>query len=227
MIASEISLKKSETEEVWITDFEQDSLIAFEEHVFEKFYKNPKKPIILKINSPGGSVDSAMGMLDVMDAVRSIADSNYFYFVTVALGRAMSAGALVLSHGDYRFCSPNARIMLHQANKFFFGGSKPEVEVEFNEFKRLNDIVLTTLAKNCNIKGGTKALSGKLARDLYLNPTQAREFGIIDVVGYPKLNEVTAYELTVMNGIKPEKKGTSDEQVRRATKRTPKKNPKG
>jgi len=228
----EVRGESGETEDVWVQEFDDEALIQFEEEVFERFHDNPRKPIIIKISSPGGAVDAAMGMIDIMNSVSSIANPDYFYFVTVAIGKAMSAGALILSHGDYRFCTPNSRVMLHQASKFFWGGVKPDVDVEYREFTRINKNVLTVLAENCKLKGGYKALEKLLQRDLYLDAIEAREFGIVDIIGYPKLNEMKAYELSVTDGLVPkdkkvEKRRRSVERPGKAAKRNPKKNRKG
>ena len=221
---------EGDSEIVSIREFDPDTAVEFREEVFARFQENPRKPIIIEITSYGGSVDAALSMIDVMDSVSSMAPES-FYFVTVASGMAMSAGALLLSNGDYRFCTPNSRVMLHQANKFFYGGSVVDLDIEHSEFLRLNNSVLTILADNCKIKGGYKTLSKMIERDTYLTAEESREFGVIDVVGYPKLNELRFYELEVANGVvppeneKPETRRKS-ERVKKTTKVSRKKNSK-
>src|SRR3989344_2883174 len=71
--------------------------------------EDPKKDISLYINSPGGSVSSAMAILDTMNHVKNDVS-------TVCVGMAASGAAVLLSAGKKgkRYALPNSEIMIHQ-----------------------------------------------------------------------------------------------------------------
>lgn len=76
--------------------------------------ENPKKPISLYINSPGGSVTAGMAIYDTMQYIQSPVS-------TVCIGQACSMGSLLLAAGESgsRSILPNARVMIHQPRYFY------------------------------------------------------------------------------------------------------------
>jgi ATP-dependent Clp protease protease subunit len=70
---------------------------------------NPKKDIIMYINSPGGHVTAGLAIYDTMQYIRPDVS-------TVCLGMAASMGAVLLTAGakGKRFALPNSEIMIHQ-----------------------------------------------------------------------------------------------------------------
>ena len=74
------------------------------------------------------------------------------------------------------------------------------MKIEHDEMSRLNKQLLTILAEDCKLKDGAEGLESLLQRDKYLTPSEAKEFGLIDIVGTPRLIEVQNYELAVLNG---------------------------
>lgn len=204
---------------IWVEEFEDSNVREFTENLYNKFYQNPERPIIIHVNTYGGDVHGLLSMIDAMDSIRSMAPES-FYFITVTTGKAVSAGAVLLACGDYRFATPNSSIMVHQINGGLWG-SHPANKVEFIEMSRLNYKVLTLLHEKCNLHGEVSDLEETLNHNLYLEPEQAREFGIIDIVGYPKLTELRGYELSVLNGVKPPKE--DKKPVKKKRRRTKKK----
>lgn len=184
------------SEIIWVTSFSVDDAILFQEHLMEQVRRDPYKPVVINISSPGGAVDGLFSMLDSMDAARALSDNAYFSIITVATGQCMSAGAVLLSHGDLRFATPNSRIMLHQVNAGTYG-SMPDIDVEYAEIVRLNEKTLTILAANCNYKGTMPKFRELLHRDKYLSAEQAVKFGLVDYVGYPKIMQKHFYELAI------------------------------
>ena len=71
--------------------------------------QNPKEDIKMYINSPGGSVTSALAIYDTMQYVK--ADVQ-----TICVGMAASAAALLLASGQKgkRMVLPNSEVMIHQ-----------------------------------------------------------------------------------------------------------------
>lgn len=211
--------------QIWVTDFTIKSAINFHERLLEEHDKNPTKPIVVNIASYGGSVDALFLMLDAMDTVRSLSEQAP-RIITVATGCAMSAGAVLLSHGCYRFATPKSRIMLHQIIGGVYG-SYASSEGDWKEFNRFNEQFLELLAKNCKIDRET--LKQALTHDTYCTPEKALEVGLIDHIGYPKLIEQASYDLAFANAreVKKEKdtkksRQPKNEQDRRKNTRTAK-----
>jgi ATP-dependent Clp protease protease subunit len=202
---------KPELKEVWITDITEESAVLFHERLMQEFEKDPYKPIIININSYGGEVDALFSMLDTMDSIRSMAPEE-FKFITVTTGKAQSAGAALLSYGDVRMCTPNARIMIHQVIGGNWG-SQPSNEVEHEEMTRMNARLLQILRSRCKLKMSIDDFKQKLSHNLYLTPEKAKQFGIIDIIGYPKLIEQTVYEVRVVNGELPKEKPNANRRT--------------
>ena len=136
--------------------------------------ENPNKDIHFYINSPGGIVTSGLAIYDTMQYIRP--DIS-----TVCIGQAASMGSLLLAAGakGKRFSLPNARIMVHQPS----GGAEgqaADIEIHAREIlrmrHRLNEIYVAHTGQSID------KIELALERDNFLNPYEAKEFGIIDEV---------------------------------------------
>lgn len=67
------------------------------------------KDIDLYINSPGGSVTSALAIYDTMQYIKPDVS-------TICVGQAASGAAILLAAGakSKRFCLPNSMVLIHQ-----------------------------------------------------------------------------------------------------------------
>jgi ATP-dependent Clp protease protease subunit len=120
--------------------------------------------------------------------------------ITVAVGKAMSCGAILLSHGDVRFCGPNSRIMIHEISSGTIGDVH-DMKADTQEVQRLNTHFMGLLARNCGFKNYDeirKLIKAQDGRDRYLNANEAIEFGIVDVVGMPHVTSQIMYEINVL-----------------------------
>jgi ATP-dependent Clp protease protease subunit len=100
---------------------------------------------------------------------------------TTCIGQAASMGAFLLAAGakGKRFALPNSRMMLHQPS----GGSRgvaADIEIQARE------ILLMRTKLNEVLSEHTGQDVGKIAedtdRDFWMDPTEATEYGLIDVV---------------------------------------------
>ncbi|PQQ15693.1 ATP-dependent Clp protease proteolytic subunit 3 chloroplastic [Prunus yedoensis var. nudiflora] len=136
--------------------------------------EDPKKDIKLFINSPGGSVTAGMGIYDAMKLCK--ADVS-----TVCLGLAASMGAFLLAAGTKgkRFCMPNARVMIHQPLGTA-GGKATEMGIRIREMVyhkiKLNKIFSRITGKPL------EQIEEDTDRDNFMNPWEAKDYGLIDVV---------------------------------------------
>lgn len=177
---------------ITINAFTEEAAAKFNNLVFKVSEKDDHEPIIIYIDSYGGYVDGLMSMISVMDSVPNP-------FITVATGKAMSAGAVLLSHGDIRCIGKHARVMLHEMSAAAIGNIN-DIKTDTAEHERLNDYLVSLLAQNCKkTSKQLRRLWGK-DRDLYMNAKQSVEFGIADHIGIPIINKYSAFDMNFLKG---------------------------
>ncbi|OGE79739.1 MAG: ATP-dependent Clp endopeptidase, proteolytic subunit ClpP [Candidatus Doudnabacteria bacterium RIFCSPHIGHO2_01_FULL_45_18] len=136
--------------------------------------EDPKKEIKLYINSPGGSVTSALAIYDTMQYVKPDV-------ITVCIGQAASAAAILLAAGAMgkRMSLPNARMMIHQVMGGVEGQAR-DVEIQTKEMLRIKNQINTILVKHT---GQTlKKIENDTDRDFFMTPDEAKNYGLIDKV---------------------------------------------
>jgi len=133
------------------------------------------KPITLYIDTYGGSVDSAILMYDTIKACCCP-------IVTVGVGKVMSAGVLLLAAGDpgHRFITQNTRVMIHEVAGGAFGPIS-EMEVSVKETRRLQNLYIDLLAKDCGVPK-KKIISDMNSGERYMSATEAVSYGIVDKI---------------------------------------------
>ena len=178
-------------DEIWVTEFTEKAALEFRDKVVNLAAENPTQPIVVYIDSYGGMVDSLATMIETIDEVPNPV-------ITVAMGKAMSCGAILLSHGDVRWVGKHSRVMIHEVSSGTIGDVH-DMHSDALEAKRLNKYFLGLLAKNCGIKGGydglRKIIKERDGRDIYLNADDAVEFGIADAVGTPQVRSYQAFDI--------------------------------
>lgn len=130
--------------------------------------------IKLHISSPGGSVLSGLGIVDVMNYISSDV-------VTVNMGLAASMGSILLSSGakGKRSSLKNSRVMIHQVSSSAQGVIS-DMQISFKETEKYNDVLFDMLSENT---GKTKEqILIDANRDFWLNSDEALEYGIIDEI---------------------------------------------
>ena len=136
--------------------------------------EDPDRPISLYINSPGGSVYAGLAIYDTMQLIKSDVS-------TICVGMAASMGTVLLTAGakGKRFSTPHSTIHMHQVMSGA-QGQATELEIQAREALRLQDSIRLIYV------GATGQPYERIARDsdrdFYLNPEDAKEYGIIDDV---------------------------------------------
>src|SRR5437763_13875762 len=79
--------------------------------------ENPEKDISVYVNSPGGSITSALAIYDTTQYVKP-------HIQTICLGQAASMAAVLLAAGEKnkRYALPNSRVLIHQPGLQGLGG---------------------------------------------------------------------------------------------------------
>ncbi len=136
--------------------------------------ENPKKDISFYINSPGGLVTSGLGIYDTMQYIKPPVS-------TLCIGQASSMGSFLLAAGEKgkRFSLPNSRIMVHQPSAGY-QGQATDIEIHAKEIISLKNRLNKIYAKHT--KKSETEIKQALERDNFMNPEEAKEFGLIDKV---------------------------------------------
>ena len=139
--------------------------------------ENPEKEIQLYINSPGGEIYPGLAIYDTMQMLRAPIS-------TIAVGWTASLGTVLLAAGDKgrRFALPHATIHMHPAG----GGARgyaPDVEIQYKELKRMQDLLLNLLSKHTGQP--VDKIADDFDRDHFMDAHEAVEYGIIDEVLTP------------------------------------------
>jgi ATP-dependent Clp protease protease subunit len=145
------------------------------------------EPIYLLISTSGGCTYSMFAIHDVMRTLRS----NVY---TVAVGKAMSSGALLLAAGRKRFAYENSYIMLHEIQGLELGSmGVAELKAEALHTDHINRRMIELLAKY------TGQENGKIEKDLdrqsclYLTAKEALNYGLVDEIVEPPTKHSQVY----------------------------------
>ena len=136
--------------------------------------QSPKEDIKMYINSPGGSVTSALAIYDTMQYVGSDVQ-------TICVGLAASGAAILLASGakGKRMALPNAEVMIHQV----MGGAQgqaTDIDIHARHILRTRDRLDKILAKHTGQK--LAKVSQDTERDNFMTAEEAKKYGLIDKI---------------------------------------------
>lgn len=136
--------------------------------------EDPKKPVQLYINTPGGHITSGMAIYDTLNFLRCDV-------VTYCVGMAASIGTVLLAAGSkgMRYALPNSRVMIHQPTGGATGQTS-DISIAAREILRWRKTINEILAKHT---GKTvEQINQDSDRDNYMTAPEARDYGIVDQV---------------------------------------------
>lgn len=136
--------------------------------------QNPKEDIKMYINSPGGSVSSAMAIYDTMQYVKPGVQ-------TICIGLAASAASVLLASGEKgkRFILPNAEVMIHQV----LGGVEgqaTDIDIHARHILKVRDRLNRILVKHTGQK--LAKIEKDTDRDYFMSAEEAKAYGIVDKI---------------------------------------------
>ena len=134
--------------------------------------EDSKKDITIYINSPGGSVDAGMAMIDTMNFIKPDVS-------TVCVGMAASMGAMLLSAGEKgkRYSLPNSRVMIHQPMSGVEGQAS-DIVISAEQIIKIKKNLIDMLVKATGQK--KEKVEKDMDRDFWLTAEDAKKYGIID-----------------------------------------------
>ncbi len=176
---------------IYVTDFEVEKCLEYAERLdqISQMY-GPEQPIVLHIESPGGDL---VGLFILLDAINALPNPIYTY----TTGMACSAGFMLLvtgnRNGGQRVVGENTHLMVHGIQMGFGEGYSDlkEVEERVRSAKVMNEQFLLPIAKSLGLEN-TKAFEELVrtktkSHDLNLTAQEARELGMVDIIGALKL----------------------------------------
>ena len=106
-------------------------------------FTEPGKPILLVINSPGGSVDSGFAVWDQIKMISSPV-------TTLVTGLAASMGSVLslAAEPKKRYATPHARIMIHQP--LIHGviqGQATDLDIQAKEIIKTRNAIMSSIRK--------------------------------------------------------------------------------
>lgn len=136
----------------------------------------PGKPILLVINSPGGSVDAGFAIWDQIKMITSPV-------ATLVTGLAASMGSILslCAAPKKRFATPYCRIMIHQPMVGgVIRGQATDLEIQAREILKTRETLVNIYV---TATGKTYAEIDKaIDRDTWMSAQEALKFGLLDKV---------------------------------------------
>ncbi len=138
--------------------------------------KEPGKPILFVINSPGGSVDSGFAIWDQVKMISSPV-------TTLITGLAASMGSVIslCAAPKRRFATPNSRIMIHQPRiGGYIRGQATDLEIQAKEILKTREALVDIYVKATG--KDAKVIDKAIDRDTWMSAQEALSFGLLDKV---------------------------------------------
>lgn len=138
-------------------------------------HEDPERDILIYINSPGGSITAGLAIYDTMQYIQPDVS-------TLCLGITASMATVLLCGGakGKRYSLPNSTIHQHPALITQMGGSAPDIQIQAKELMRMQEKVRNIMAQHTG--QSIERIAKDFDRDLYMDPPQALEYGIIDEI---------------------------------------------
>lgn len=136
---------------------------------------DPDKDIKIYCNSPGGSVYSGLGLLDIMDYIKP-------EICTINTGLAASMAAIILCSGTKgkRKALKRSRTMIHQPISYIGFAQASDIEIDSREIlslkKELYEIVSDRTGQVYD------KVHKDSDRDYWMNSEEAKRYGMIDEI---------------------------------------------
>jgi ATP-dependent Clp protease protease subunit len=94
-----------------------------------------------------------------------------------------------------RFALPNARLLITQPSLKQISGQATDIEIHAREILRLRSLISEILAKHTG--QSYEQIERDIERDLFLNASQALDYGLVDVIQHPRVDvEIDSVKVT-------------------------------
>ena len=136
--------------------------------------EDPDKDISLYLHSPGGVISAGLAIYDTMQLLRCDV-------ATICVGECASMATVLLASGTSgkRYALPHSTIHIHQA-RGGATGQATDIEIHAKEVIRRNSLIRDILVQHTGQP--EERISQDTDRDFFMDPGQARDYGIIDEI---------------------------------------------
>lgn len=137
---------------------------------------DPGKPVLIIINSPGGSVDAGFAIWDQIKMITSPV-------TTLVTGLAASMGSILslCAAPGRRLATPNARFMIHQPSiGSVVRGQATDLKIQADEIIKTRRLLVDVYVKATGKDAA--AIDEALERDRWMSAEEAKEFNLIDKI---------------------------------------------
>ena len=136
--------------------------------------QDPKAPITMYVNSPGGHVTAGLAIYDTMQYVKCPV-------ITVSMGLSASMGSIILAGGEpgKRYALPHSEIMIHQP----LGGAEgqaTDIMLAAKHIEKTGNTLYGILAKHTGQK--LDKVKEDCDRDNFMSAKEALDYGLIDKI---------------------------------------------
>ncbi len=176
-IDSKIEMALMDARRVFLSD--QVSEKTAEEVIRKLWYlelKDPGKPIMFVINSPGGSVDAGLAIWDQVKMITSPV-------TTLVTGLAASMGSVLslCAAPGKRLATEHSRIMIHQPRiSGAIRGDVTSLEIHAKEILKTRDLLISIYVKATGRL--QQEIENALDRDSWMSAEEALEYGLLDKI---------------------------------------------
>lgn len=143
--------------------------------------EDPDRDVQFYINSPGGSVNAGLAILDTMNYIKPDVS-------TICIGQAASMGAILLAGGakGKRFALPHSNIIIHQPMAGVRGQAS-DIEIHAQEILRVKSVLDGLLVEATGKPA--EQIHRDTDRDFFMTAAEALEYGIVDRIYERKADE--------------------------------------
>jgi len=136
--------------------------------------QDPKAPITMYVNSPGGHVTAGLAIYDTMQYIKCPV-------ITISMGLSASMGSIILAGGEAgkRYALPHSEIMIHQP----LGGAEgqaTDIMLAAKHIEKTGNILYGILAKHTGQK--LDKIKEDCDRDNFMSAEEALKYGLIDKI---------------------------------------------
>lgn len=138
---------------------------------------NHESEITMYINSPGGSVQAGLALIDTITMLRCPVHM-------IVQGMAASMAAVIFSCGNIREMLPSSMIMIHDPSIQEAGGTALQMNAISHKLMKTREKTASILAKNTN--HSLNEIYALTSTDTYMSAEEAVQFGIADKISEKK-----------------------------------------
>lgn len=147
---------------------------AHDDNVASQIPTYIREPITVYINTDGGSIDPCFSLVSAIEASKTPVH-------TVLLGKAYSAGFIILLAGHKRSCQIHSSGLYHQGSSIT-GGTFADIEEYSNHFMRIQERIHELILRRTNISPEMLDDIFRSKHDWYLEAIDMYELGVVDEI---------------------------------------------